>query len=108
MDAIRAFERLGIPDLRAGASGPSAGASGPAVSETVRDPKFADQIRESLGKTNELLVRANEAAADVASGDGDAVEAVLALTKAEVALRHTVAMSSRALESYREIMRLQL
>ncbi|MEM7409199.1 MAG: flagellar hook-basal body complex protein FliE [Myxococcota bacterium] len=106
MDAIQAFERLGLSALSgAEQKRPAAGAK---PADAVSDPRFADQIRESLGKTNELLVRANQAASDVATGEGDAVEAVLALTKAEVALRHTVAMSSRALEAYREVMRLQL
>lgn len=92
------------------AVGTSAAAQGPAATAPARPtaPGFADKVRDALGQTNELLVDANRAAEGVASGEVDAVEAVLALSKAELALRHAVTMSTRALEAYREVMRLQL
>jgi len=89
-------------------------ASSPTRSAAALEPArpagsgFAEKVRDTLGKTNELLVDANRAAEGVANGDVDAVEAVLALSKAELALRHTLTMSSRALEAYQEVMRLQL
>ena len=69
---------------------------------------FSEHVRSALGETNALLNAADAAAGGLAAGETDSVEAVLALTKAELALRHTVAMSTRMLEAYREVMRLQL
>ncbi len=69
---------------------------------------FSQRVRDALQETNRLLVDADRAAQGVANGTTDGVEAVLALSRAEVALRHVVAMSSRALEAYREVLRLQL
>ncbi len=69
---------------------------------------FASQMREALSDTNQLLQDANQAAEGVADGSVGPVEAVLSLTKAELSLRHAVSMTTRALEAYREVMRLQL
>ncbi|NNL67654.1 MAG: flagellar hook-basal body complex protein FliE [Myxococcales bacterium] len=97
MDALRAID-----------------ASSPTQSAVAPDPArptgtaFAEKVRDALGQTNELLVDANRAAEGVVKGEVDAVEAVLALSKAELALRHAVTMSTRALEAYQQVMRLQL
>ncbi len=69
---------------------------------------FSDSMSRALEKTNDLLTEADQAAAGVADGSTDTVEALIALSKAELALRHVVSMSTRALEAYREVMRMQL
>jgi len=69
---------------------------------------FASQVQEAISDTNHLLQDADRAAAGVADGSVGTVEAVLSLTKAELSLRHAVSMTTRALEAYREVMRLQL
>ena len=101
MDAIRPL-----------GSGPTAAQ----IAQTATSPEasrasgkgFAAEMRAALGHTNQLLLEANSASEGVADGTVDTVEAVLALSKAELALRHAVSMTSRALDAYREVMRLQL
>ncbi|NNL66648.1 MAG: flagellar hook-basal body complex protein FliE [Myxococcales bacterium] len=99
MDAIRATGIAGIS--------PSASEVGK-VAEPKPTTPFSEHVRNALAQTNQVLNAADAAAGGLASGETDSVEAVLALTKAELALRHTVAMSTRMLEAYREVMRLQL
>ena len=88
-------------------------ASQPIPGSTTAPPQssadgFAEHVRSALRETNRLLVASDRAAAGVADGSTDSVEAVLALSRAEIALRHVVSMTTRALEAYREVMRLQL
>jgi flagellar hook-basal body complex protein FliE len=44
----------------------------------------------------------------MANGQVDTVEAVLALSKADLTLRHLVALRNRVLEAFQEVMRLPL
>lgn len=80
--------------------------------ETRQQPStgasFGKAIGEILGDTNQLLNGAESAATDLARGKIDSVEALVTLTKADLALRHVAALRNRALEAYQEIMRLPL
>jgi flagellar hook-basal body complex protein FliE len=69
---------------------------------------FSDSMAQAIGETDQLLVDADRAAVGVADGTTDTVEALIALSKAELALRHVVSMTTRSLEAYREVMRMQL
>lgn len=69
---------------------------------------FGETLSDAVAQTDKLLVDADNAATGVATGETDTVEALIALSKAEVALRHVVSMTTRALEAYREVMRMQL
>ena len=83
----------------------------PSTSPEVSAPSgtpFSESMSRALAKTDELLVDADRAAVGVADGTTDTVEALIALSKAELALRHVVSMTTRALEAYREVMRMQL
>ena len=66
------------------------------------------QFADRLEKTGELLEKAETAASSMANGEAGAVETVLALSRAELALRHVVSVRNRAIESYKEVMRLPL
>ncbi|MGI9592877.1 MAG: flagellar hook-basal body complex protein FliE [Myxococcota bacterium] len=81
---------------------------GSATERAARGPSFGDQMATALEQTERLLNDADRAARGVAEGSADAVEALITLSKAELALRHVVAMSTRALDAYREVMRMQL
>lgn len=99
MDPIRPLDtRLGATPAR-GASATEPAASG---------PSFGERMSTALERTDRLLNDADHAAQGVADGSADVVEAMVALSKAELALRHVVAMSTRALDAYREVMRMQL
>ena len=69
---------------------------------------FAQEIGESLARVNQELDHAEQSARELASGKGDLVETMIALGRADVSLRMVVTLRNRALESYQEIMRLQV
>lgn len=71
-------------------------------------PSFAARFGEHLRETGELVAKAEASAVSMSKGDVGSVETVLALSRAELALRHTVSVRNRVLESYQEIMRLPL
>lgn len=86
-------------------------ANAPRMLETEAAPggsSFGERMSAALEKTDRLLGEADRAAQGVAEGSADSVEALIMLSKAELALRHVVAMSTRALDAYREVMRMQL
>jgi flagellar hook-basal body complex protein FliE len=66
--------------------------------------RFADHLKE----TSELVGKAESAAASMATGETGSVETILALSRAELALRHVVSVRNRMLEAYQEVMRLPL
>ncbi len=98
MDSSRiAAARLSAPPLAADATpGPSSGAS------------FSEHVKAAIQNANRELTQAETEATRIAKGEGDIVEAMMALSKAELSLRHVVTLRNRVLESYQQIMRLQL
>lgn len=98
MQAIRLDPTLGRSGAAA-AAGSAKAASG---------PSFADHIRAAIEGTQTDLQKAEESARAVATGKGDIVEAMVALSGAELSLRHLTTLRNRVLESYQEIMRIQL
>ncbi len=87
---------------------PSAQApAGPAESAKPAVP-FADSFRAALGEANESLQAAEGSAQQLARGEADIVETMIALGRADLSLRFVVSLRNRALEAYNEIMRLQV
>jgi flagellar hook-basal body complex protein FliE len=76
--------------------------------EPSREPDFAQRLGAELRETAELVERAESTATSLAQGGAGSVETILALSRAELALRHVVSVRNRLLESYQEIMRLPL
>lgn len=71
-------------------------------------PSLAARFGAQLQETGELVAKAEAAAVSMSKGDVGSVETILALSRAELALRHTVSVRNRVLESYQEIMRLPI
>lgn len=69
---------------------------------------FAKNIGESLAAANVDQNNAEAAARELAAGKGDLVETMMAMSRADLSLRMVVSMRNRILESYNEIMRLQV
>ena len=67
---------------------------------------LVSQFADRLEKTSELMEQAESAAVSMSRGDAGSVETVLALSRAELALRHIVSVRNRAIEAYNEVMRL--
>ncbi len=69
---------------------------------------FGDKIEAALRDANQSLQQADASAEAVATGEGDVVEAMIALSRADISLRLVLSMRNRLLEAYQEIMRLQV
>lgn len=69
---------------------------------------FADHVKAAISAANQDLNTADVRASEMATDKGDIVETMTALSRAELSLRHVVTLRNRVLESYQQIMRLQL
>jgi flagellar hook-basal body complex protein FliE len=98
MDAIRAASARSLP--LAAPAGTEA--------EKVAGPGFGERIASALAVANGELVAAEHAASDFARGEIGTLETVVAMSKADLTLRHLVTLRNRALESLQEVLRLPL
>ncbi len=69
---------------------------------------FVDAVKGLLESANRDQSEAERQAIALAEGKGDIVDAMVALSKADLSLRFVVTLRNRAVEAYREIMNLQL
>ncbi len=70
---------------------------------------FTELLAKALRAVNALQQEADVATERVATGDAeDLHEAVIALEKADLALRLTAQVTQRAIEAYKEISRMQV
>lgn len=75
---------------------------------SVGGEAFAKSIGESLAAANVDLNAADASARELAAGKADIVDTMIAMGRADLSLRMIVNMRNRMLESYNEIMRLQV
>jgi|GEM_PF-2601906 len=78
------------------------------VGKAQTGASFADHIKSAIEDTNTSLNEAENEARKVAEGKGDIVEAVLAMSRADLELRHLVSLRNRLFDAYQQVMRLQL
>ena len=71
-------------------------------------PGFGDLFTRAIENANAEQVEAERQARALAAGKGDIVDTMVALSRADLSLRFVVSLRNRALESYQEIMRLQV
>ena len=83
-------------------------ARGTSVRPALEGPSFGERFRDALVEANRALQDAEHSAQEMAEGKADVVETVIALSHAELSLRHVVALRNRVFDAYQEIMRLQL
>ena len=70
---------------------------------------FGDILTGMIEQTNSLQQRADQTVQQVhAGGDVNLHDAMVALEKADIALRYTVQVRNKAVEAYQEIMRMQV
>jgi len=69
---------------------------------------FGARMQDALASANRELVKAEDTAGQLANGQVDTVDAVLALSKADLTLRHLVSLRNRVLDAFQEVMRIQL
>ena len=86
---------------------PSGGAA--ATSTATAEKSFGDILMDALGNVNDLQQKANQASMDLATGKiEDISQVVIAAEKAAVALQLTIQVRNKMLESYQEMMRMQV
>jgi flagellar hook-basal body complex protein FliE len=71
---------------------------------------FVEFLKDSLGEVNDLQHRSDEMAMRFAASDPtvDIHDLMLALEEASIALQLTIEIRNKLLESYQEIMRMQI
>lgn len=101
MDTLRAVSSAlrGLPEAVAQPDASSAPASGPG---------FGERMATALAGANQQLVAAEHAADQFANGEIGTLETVVAMSKADLTLRHLVTLRNRALESLQELLRTPL
>ena len=71
------------------------------------EKSFGESLVESLEKVNNLQLTADKAVEDLATGKTQSIhEAMLALSKADIAFRLTMQVRNKVVEAYQEIMRM--
>jgi len=72
-------------------------------------PSFADTLAKSIEEVNHLQKEADLAIEKLASGESQNVHgAMLAVNKADTALRMTMQVRNKIVEAYQEVMRMQV
>ncbi|MGH0033708.1 MAG: flagellar hook-basal body complex protein FliE [Myxococcota bacterium] len=71
-------------------------------------PGFADRLIDAVKEADRSHHVAEDRARELARGEGDVVQTMVALSKADLSLRLAVNIRNRALEAYQEIMRLPI
>ena len=97
------MESLAIRSL--GQAGPER-ADEPAAS--AEGTGFADTLRDVVRKANQEQLTAESETRSLVSGEGDIVDTMIAIGRAEVSMKFVVSLRNRALEAYQEVMRLQV
>jgi len=101
-------QKLPTADAAQAVAGAFSGAHAPTrAADDAAD--FAGLLRNALTRVNAAQQQADVAVERVATGDAeDMHEAVMALEKADIALRLTAQVTQRAVEAYKEISRMQV
>jgi flagellar hook-basal body complex protein FliE len=85
-----------------------AGKTSPMAQEGGSTRSFADTIKDSLGKVNDLQGTKDAMIKSFASGERQNVhELMISLQKAGMAMRMTSAVRNKVLEGYQELMKMQ-
>jgi len=70
---------------------------------------FDRTLKDAINKVNDLQLKADRAAQDLATGRTDNVaDVMIAAEKADIALRLMMQVRNKMLESYQEIMKIQV
>lgn len=70
------------------------------------DPGFSQALEAAVQKVDALQVAADGEAQKLASGDGNLHETMLALEKADVAMRVAMKVRAKLVEAYNDVMRM--
>ncbi len=86
---------------KSGQNGPAAGADG--------DLAFGDLLKQALQEVNQASAQAEDEARNLMTGEGaDMHSAMLAVQKADLSFQMMMAVRSKLIDAYREVMRMQM
>jgi flagellar hook-basal body complex protein FliE len=75
------------------------------TTDSTTTTSFADTLKESLAEVNDLKVKADQAVADMASGQTSDVQGTIqALEKADVSFKMMMEVRNKLVSAYKEIM----
>lgn len=73
------------------------------------DQRFSEALQSAITNTNNTIVAGDQASQALAAGEEVGLhETVMAVEKADIALRTFVAVKNRVVEAYQEVMRMQI
>jgi flagellar hook-basal body complex protein FliE len=67
---------------------------------------FSDYVRQAVKSVNDMEVKADRSVEQMTKGETGVHETMIALQKADISLRLLLQVRNKALEAYREIMRM--
>lgn len=71
-----------------------------------KDGGFGDVIKQAVKRVNQMEQEADRSVQQLATGQGGIHETMIALQKADISLRLLLQIRNKALEAYREVMRM--
>ncbi len=76
---------------------------------TSGEPAFSDLLKQAVQEVNDAQAHAEGEARNLMVGDGtDMHSAILAVQKADVSFQMMMAVRSKLIDAYREVMRMQM
>ena len=69
---------------------------------------FGSALQDAISKVDAVQVEADQQSASLAAGDGNLHETMLALEKADVAMRVAMKVRNKILDAYNEVMRMSV
>jgi flagellar hook-basal body complex protein FliE len=103
MDPLQNLQSLS-PLSPLGPGGPGAGQAGGA-----EGPDFGDLLKQAMSEVNEASATAEGEARNLMVGDSaDMHSAMLAVQKADLSFQMMMAVRSKLIDAYREVMRMQM
>lgn len=83
--------------------------STPSLGKATDGGSFQDTLGEAIQKVNDLQLKADKAAQDLATGRTDNIaDVMIAAEKADIALRLMMQVRNKMIDSYQEIMKMQV
>ncbi len=80
---------------------------GPASPASEKNDGFADRLKKAVKDVNQQQHTADDVIEKVVNGDLGVHEGMLTIGKADLSLRYMLQVRNKAMEAYREIMRMQ-
>lgn len=94
------FPKVALPEAQTGME---------PASKPLPDSGFAKMLDESIDQVNQDQLEANRAVKDLVAGRSKNIhEAMLALEKADLSMKLMLQVRNKALEAYKEVMRMQV